>query len=198
MARSNASCESEQFSCYRLCGATADDERDIMAFEAVDSKGSGLTAYLQLRAFPDEDAGEMRTYLVRDRFTGELAGFFSLKAGMVTRDEEVEDGRAKFDTSPAVELANFAVNNAYLRAHPLMKGCGRNIFRELVLDIIERTADLVGVSAVYLYALPYGKVIASYERYGFSRLAPKNEEQLHARIKPRYDAQYVFMVMKLR
>ena len=198
MARSDAICEGRDFYCYPLDGATEEDERDVMAFRPVDPRGAGLAAYLQRRAFPDEAAGEMRTYLVRDRFTGELAGYFSLKAGLVTHGEAIEGGRAEFDASPGVELANFAVNGAYRDAHPLSKGIGEIIYRELVLDIVRRTARLVGVSVVYLFSLPDERVIANYERYGFERLDAGDEALLHARLKPRYDAQCVFMRMRLR
>ena len=46
MGRTSAFCESDQFYCYPLGSATADDERDIMSFRPVDPKGAGLVAYL--------------------------------------------------------------------------------------------------------------------------------------------------------
>lgn len=70
MGRSEAFCRGEQFYCYSIGLADRDDERDMMGFEAVNPAGSGLVAYLQRLAFPEEDASLMRTYLVRDNDTG--------------------------------------------------------------------------------------------------------------------------------
>ena len=197
MGRSNILCEGENVYCHPLATATEADVRDVMSFEPLTPKGHGLASYLRYLAFPDEEAGEMRTYLVRDKDTDELVGYFSLKAGSMTHGESVEDGRATFDASPGVELANFAMSKAYREEHPQTRGSGETIFRELVLDIVRRTAQLVGVSVVYLFALPDERLIAAYERYGFSRLDPDREALLHARMKPRYDAQCVFMFMRL-
>lgn len=194
MARSDVFCEGDEYYCCRLSAATPDDERDIMAFRPVDPRGAGLTAYLQRLAFPEELAGVMRTYLVRDRDNDELAGYFSLKAGLVTQDEvQLGGGRAELDTVPGVELANFAVNGAYREAHPQSAGCGQTIYHELVMEVARRAAGVVGIALVYLFALPDERVIGAYRRYGFSRLSPEREERVHARIKPRYDAQCVFM-----
>jgi hypothetical protein len=41
------------------------------------------------------------------------------------------------------------------------------------------------------------RVMANYEGYGFRRLRPEAEQSLHARLKPRYDQQCVFMYAML-
>ncbi len=197
MGHSSSFCESTQFYCYSLDNATEADEHDIMAFSPLDPKGAGLVTYLQRLAFPDEDAGLMRTYLVRDKDTDELVGYFSLKAGLMTQEESGEDGIVELDTLPGVELANFAVNRTYRDSHPITKGCGRSIFQKLVLECVRRAAAIVGVSVVYLFSLPDQKVIENYQSYGFSRLESSDEDRIHARLKPRYDAQCVFMYMML-
>ncbi|MBQ9067980.1 MAG: hypothetical protein IJ131_02810 [Eggerthellaceae bacterium] len=46
-------------------------------------------------------------------------------------------------------------------------------------------------------AFPDEKVVANYMRYGFERLPFDDEGLVHARLKPRYDAQCVFMYMAL-
>lgn len=199
MGRSDTVHEDGLFSCYPLVDMDDADERDIAAFVPANEGGAGLVEYLRREALSDELAGLMRTYLVRDRDTLELAGYFSLKAGLASLNESErgEGGAGSFDTVPGVELANFAVNGAYLRAHPSVKGCGRIIFNDLVRRVVEDAAALVGVYIVYLFSLPEEKVIANYERYGFSRLGPDEEALLHARLKPRYDQSCVFMYMLL-
>lgn len=197
MARSDAFCKSDQFYCYSLGQADETDEQDIIEFEPVNAKGSDFVAYLQRRSFVEEHASLMRTYPVRDNDTDELAGYFSLRAGLVIIDESETDDGTEFDTLPGVELANFAVNGKYRRAHPLSRGCGMSIFYGLVLETIRRAATLIGVTVVYLYSLPDTKVIANYRSYGFSRLPEQREKMVHARLKPRYDSQCIFMYMAI-
>lgn len=57
--------QSELFYCNHL-GVSENDERDIMNFVIRDEKGAGLLDYIQHIAFLDEEAGTMRTYIVRD------------------------------------------------------------------------------------------------------------------------------------
>ena len=197
MARSEAVRRSSQYYCYHLSDADETDERDVMLFEPVDASGAGLALYLQNMAFAEEDAGTMRTYLVRDNVTDELVGYFSLKAGLVSLDERKDDENPQFDTVPGIELANFAVNNAYRQAHPASKGAGALIFHELVLPLVNRAAEQIGVFLLYIYSLPYERLMRNYATYGFSRLSLEEEALLHARLKPRYDAQCVFMYMPI-
>ena len=77
---------SELFYCDHL-GACENDERDIMNFVIRDEKGAGLLDYIQHVAFPDEEAGTMRTYIVRDNRSSELVGYFSIKAGLISYNE---------------------------------------------------------------------------------------------------------------
>ena len=75
-----------------------------MNFSVRDERGEGLVRYLQHDAFPDEEARVMRTYLVRDKRTTELAGYFSLKAGLISFNEAKTEAGVEFDTLPGVEL----------------------------------------------------------------------------------------------
>lgn len=196
MVRTNTA-TSEFYYCYPLASMDGRDKLDIRTFEPVDHRGDGLVRYLQRYALADEQVGAMRTYLVRDNLTNELVGYFSLKAGLVSLNEERDGERVEFDTAPGVELANFAMNGRFRELHPEAKGCGGIIFRRLVLPIVERAADIVGISTLYIFSLPEERVVSNYESYGFQRLDPADEDALHARLKPRYDEQCVFMYMML-
>ena len=110
------------------------DSVDIDAFRIGAPEGQGLSDYLKLYSAGDE-GNVMRTYLVRDNDTDELAGYFSLKAGLASVNETMievideETGQKhierEFDTVPGVELADFAINSNYVEKYPYQKGIGR-------------------------------------------------------------------------
>ena len=167
-------------------------------------------------AFLDEEAGTMRTYIVRDNRSSELVGYFSIKAGLssynehdvivvdeVTGKEKINEEtgetvvRRVFDTLPGVELADFAVNQAYIKNHPDLKGVGLVIYNKFILPVIREAAETIGIKIIYLFALPYTELISRYMKYGFSRLDAKYEAELHTRLKPDYDESCVFMYRML-
>lgn len=183
---------SDVFYCDHL-GAYEADREDIAHFSVRDQEGKGLVEYIKQHAFNDETDGIMRTYLVRSLSTSELVGYFSLKAGLISINEvETEDG-VVFDTVPGVELANYAVNYTYIQAHPGLKGVGTVIFDRFILPVVKDTAERVGVKIVYIFALPYERLIKRYAEYGFERLQKPYEDELHQRIKPYYDQGCIFM-----
>jgi hypothetical protein len=62
----------------------------------------------------------------------------------------------------------------------------------------------VAATSEFYYCYPLSRmdgrderVMANYEGYGFRRLRPEAEQSLHARLKPRYDQQCVFMYAML-
>lgn len=188
--------QSELFYCNHL-GVSERDERDIMEFSVRDSGGQGLVKYIQRFAFPDEEAGVMRTYVVRDVRSLELAGYFSLKAGLISLNETQTQDGVVFDTLPGVELANFAVNHTYIRRHPGLKGVGTVIFDQFILPIIAGSAQNIGIKLVYIFALPFDRLIHRYTQYGFMRLQSPYEDELHKRLKPQYDEGCIFMYQML-
>lgn len=80
------------------------DERDVRSFRLADSKGAGLVAYLQRQVLADELCGNMRTHLARDNFTDELVGYFTLKAGLVSVNEERDGDNVELDTVRGLSL----------------------------------------------------------------------------------------------
>ena len=194
--------QSDLFFCNHI-GVSENDEADIAAFTVRDEKGEGLREYIQNYAVSDENAGTMRTYIVRDNYSSELVGYFSLKAGLISlneREEEIPDSETgsnttvtMFDTVPGVELANFAVNDTYIRNHPALKGVGLVIFEQFILPLIARASEIIGTKVLYIFALPYDDLIARYMDYGFMRLDDPYEDELHKRLKPSYDQSCIFM-----
>ena len=194
--------KTDYFYITHLDPGSASDIQDINSFSIDLDTGAGLLNYIQKRACRDELSHEMRTYLVRDTLTDECAGFFSLKAGLISINErkrdrtgDSEDTGKEFDTLPGIELANFAVNSAFIKKHPTLKGVGKYFFGKFITPLIEDISQYVGVKMVYIFALPYKKVINCYKSYGFNSLSEEAERNLHRRIKPSYDKNCKFMYM---
>ena len=188
--------QNELFYCSHL-GDTENDENDIMLFSVKVKNGDGLAEYLRYLAFPEEEAGIMRTYLVRDVFSSELVPYFSLKAGLISINEIHTEEGVTFDTIPGVELANFAINEIYHKTHPDLKGIGLIIFNDFIVPIIQNAAESIAVKIIYIFALPSERLIKRYRDYGFLRLDSASEDELHKRLKPNYDENCIFMFQQL-
>ena len=188
--------QNDLFYCNHL-GVSENDEQDILTFTVKDPHGQGLVDYLRLMAFPEEDAGTMRTYIIRDTFSSEMVGYFSLKAGLISVNEVHTEEEVTFDTIPGVEVANFAVNNTYLANHPELRGTGLIIFNDFIVPVVQEAAKSVGVKIIYIFALPFDRLIDRYKDYGFRRLDSASEDELHKRLKPNYDENCIFMFQLL-
>ncbi|MBR5840781.1 MAG: hypothetical protein IKZ84_19755 [Victivallales bacterium] len=183
--------------CNHLTHSPEDIEA-IRAFSVVHpTTGEGLERYLKEDALMDEDEGFMRTYLARHRQTGDLVGYFSLKAGLVALNERrMPDSSIAFDTVPGVELANFAINRRFLEKYH-QRRMGGIVFHRLVVPLVLKFAESLGIYLLYIFALPQPKLIETYHNYGFQRLSDKAERLLHMRLKPSYDESCIFMFQTL-
>ncbi len=188
--------ENELFSCHHL-GESSKDEQDVMQFSTKYNTGRGLVNYLQYYAFPDEETGNMRTYVIRDKRSDEFVAYFSLKAGLISLNESISDNEVEFETLPGVEIANFAVNYKYTQKHEKMHGIGKVIFTDFIVPIIQKTSKSIGIRLIYIFALPVAELIDRYNEYGFARLDIKSEDALHRRLKPTYDFSCIFMYQLL-
>lgn len=169
-----------------------ENENLILGF-TVPNNAMGLESYLKNVAADDENANLARTYLVKDKQTGELACYFSLRTGLITM--QVADDA--FDSIPAIELANFAVNDEYRQKHTEARSIGRYSFEKFVLPIVRCMARYVGVNALYIYALPNDRLIGYYTLMGFSRLPEHQEKFVQMHVKPKYDEGCIFMYQRV-
>ena len=163
----------------------------IKDFAIADRKGFGLELYLKQTAILDEKEALNSTYLVKDKMTNEIVGYFSLKAGLFI--VEIDSESEYFDSIPAIELSNFAINAMYKRNHPKSVGLGTTILRKFIIPIVQHIQNFVAVKALYIYALPEDKLISHYQKLGFSRLDDEEEKFVHSHVKPKYDADCIFM-----
>ena len=192
-------CECESFYCYSIACRNRDDTRDIGAFEPIHESGIGLSEYLRDCAYRDEREGVMRTYLVRDGSSNEFVGYFSIKAGAISTNERVLGDKTTFDTIPSAEIACLALDRSYREAHPESRGCGMVIFQGLIMPLIRMASAVLGISRVFLFAIPDpdGKVVGVYRGYGFHELPEEQAAFLNARMKPTVSQGCTFMYLKL-
>ena len=181
---------------YYIVHLSEQEMLDIHTFKCREKSGF-LESYLKLFALDDELNNKARTYLVRDMLTDELVAYFSLKAGFVSVNDRVGFFKRVFDSIPACELANFAVNKNYIEKHPEAKGIGKVVFSDFVEKVVVSAAEWIGIDIIYLFALPKKDLITRYKTYGFSRLSTLQERAIHKRIRPRYDGNCIFMFRQL-
>ena len=163
----------------------------IKNFAIRERSGFGLELYLKETAAFDEEHLLNSTYLVKDKKSHDIVGYFSLKTGLFTVESPTIEGY--FDTIPSVELSNFAVNALYRANHPEVKQIGEILFRSFILPTVQHIQNFVAVKALYIYALPEDKLISHYQKLGFSRLDHEEEKFVHSDVKPKYDADCIFM-----
>lgn len=125
--------------------------------------------------------------------SGELACYFSLRIGLIT----IQSYNEEFDTIPAIELSNFAMNGKYCENHPETHLLGFLFLKQFILPIAQVTSRYIGVNSLYIYALPDEKLIEHYEKMGFTRLSKKQEKFVQNHVKPKYDEGCVFMFQNL-
>lgn len=181
----------EHFVVEHLHGSL--ENQQLVSDFVASNNARGLESYLKLQADIDENSNGSRTYLVKDAETGKLACYFSLRSGLIAvrREDDL------FDTIPAIELANFAVNNVYRSEGGKVDRVGAYAFRKFVQPIVKCVADLVGVKYLYIYALPEEKLIQYYNWLGFVRLPHDAEAFVYSHVKPAYDQGCIFMYQEV-
>lgn len=160
---------------------------------SVGNSAMGLELYLKNAAEIEENEKQSRTYLVKDKLSGEIACYFSLRSGLITMQVEKES----FNALSAIELSNFAMNLNYKASHLDVKKGGSYFFKRFIIPIANKASEYIGASMLYIYALPEEKLIEHYSKMGFSRLPHKQEKFVHHHVKPKYDEGCIFMFQKL-
>lgn len=160
---------------------------------SVGNDAMGLEIFLKDVAPKEESEKQTRTYLIKDKFTGEIACYFSLRTGLVTLQIEND----AFDSLSAIELSNFAMNQVYKTNHPNVKKGGAYFFKRFILPLANFVSEYIGVSTLYIYALPEERLIEHYRKMGFSRLPEEQEKFVQNHVKPKYDEGCIFMYQPL-
>lgn len=172
---------------------TSPENHDLIQSFSVGNSAMGVEIFLKEVAEREESEKQTRTYLIKDRITGELVCYFSMRTGLVTLQV---DGDA-FDSLSAVELSNFAMNQVYKANHPNAKRLGSYFFKRFILPLAQFVSEYIGVSTLYIYALPEDKLMNHYKKLGFSRLPEEQEKFVQNHVKPKYDEGCIFMYQPL-
>ena len=98
-----------------------------------------------------------------------------------------------FDATTGIELANFAVNDNYKEVNDDIPKLGAYIFWKFILPLVQHIQCYVGAKLLYIYALPYEKLLAHYSTMGFTRTDQKMERFVYRHVKPNYDKDCIFM-----
>ena len=120
----------ESFYCEHLL-EREENELLIQDFTVKNPSGENLAAYLKEFAAQSEEDNDNRTYLVKDKNTDEVAGYFALRNGLFT----LQDFKGRILTIPAIELSNFAVNETYRQGHPDAVRIGQAILYDFIIPI---------------------------------------------------------------
>lgn len=180
--------EDEVFT-YEHLFDSLENEVLIQDFTVKNPSGSNLVAFLQVIAPHNETSNADRTYLVKDKTTYELAGYFALRTGLFA----IKNSNGEVITIPSIELSNFAVNENYRKNHPELQKVGETIFKHFILPLSKQIQSLTGAQALYIYALPEERLVNHYNSFGFVRLSEEDEQFVYESVKPTYDAECVFM-----
>ena len=108
----------------------------IEKFKVKHKDAVNLEVFLKEFSTKDELYHRNRTYLVKDKFTGEIACYFSLRNGLFTLNTKDD----YFATVPAVELSNFAVNENFKQKYPELPKIGSTILKDFILPIVKKCA----------------------------------------------------------
>ena len=187
---------SAPYFCKRISKDDYDDLQDF-AVRVRNQYGYALQAFIQEQALSEDDKRLNNTFIVRNIQTLEVVAYFSLRSGMISANERRVQFRRVFDTVPGVELSNFAVNDNYIRKHNKESGVGAIVFSDFIIPIVDQASKYVGISVIYIYALPEKNLISRYRQYGFERLEKRQERSLHRRFRPYYDEGCIFMYIGL-
>ncbi len=143
---------------YSVHHLTQEDTSIIKTFRIDNPKGKGLELYLQEMAIEEENSNNARTYLVKDILSNEIVVYFTLKTGLITKKTSL----FHFNNITGIELANFAVNDAYRQVNAVTPQVGKYVFINFIYPLVREISSLVGAQCLYIFALPQDKLLSHY------------------------------------
>ena len=156
---------------------------------------SQLTRYLVKYARKHEEECMNKTYLVRNKSTGCIFAWFSLKAATLPFNQKDE-----IFLTPAIELTHFAVDERYKvpeNVTDVMK-TGEFIFWNFILPIVKEVAEKIACKDLFLFAINTPKLVDYYTQcLGFKEIENIDDKQFFEYEKPDYDSGCKFLYFPL-
>ena len=120
-----------------------------------------LNTFLQSEAFDYNRDGQGNTYLVKEKSTGNIVAYYTLKTNAIQIYNEVYD---RVESLASIELARFAVDYRYQNQF-----YGRLIFTYCIIPKVEEVSNIVGVNNILLFVDEDNtKAIRFYQKLGFT------------------------------
>ncbi|MGN0321362.1 MAG: hypothetical protein ACI4D1_10650 [Lachnospira sp.] len=178
---------------FKIVHISQDWEAECREF-ATNPEGKGLQIYINYYALSDEINNVSRTYLVVDKISNKIAAYFTLRTGLITVSRGLFKG---FDTKTGIELANFAVNEAYRQLNDVKPRFGAYVFDTFILPLVKSISNFIGAEFLYIFALPKYKLMEHYKTLGFTMTTRKMERFVYRHVKPAYDKNCRFMYQRI-
>lgn len=156
--------------------------------ENVDFRGNKeMLLYLSENAVLYEKHHRSRNFIVEEKETGDILGFFSLSLKVIDISKLDTGNKRKLilkgkspkhiDYLPVLLIGQFGKNTK------LNKITGQKLF-EIVLFKIEEFRAIVGTQIIFLDSINHPKVIQFYEQFGFVPYSNLVSDEFHVRYQP--------------
>lgn len=126
-----------------------------------------LTNFLKDDAFKDNKMNLTKTYLIEDKASSKIIGYYSLRTNGVGYIDKKQHN--KIFAIPVIEMSEFAIDFAYQG-----KGIGTNVFNYFVISHAKEILSIVGCQAILVYAF-HPNAIHFYKKLGFYELEIKDD-----------------------
>lgn len=196
---------SDILKCEKLEDVYEVSQKDINSFTC--EQNPHLADFLISYAKNENQLNETKTYLVMTNAEvkemgikeNEIVAYFSLKAHAFTITRWIE-GRRIVESSPTIEISQFAINSSFINKFVKKPKLGGLIFKNFIKPIVNKAANEVGVKYISLYAADNTikgeqKLIKTYESYGFR--IPETDLRDYIEHIATYDKNCQFMYYKL-
>ena len=154
-----------------------------------------LTDYLCKTAKKHQRQNLNKIYLVRQKETGYLIGWFALKAATLPYNDKDE-----VFLTPAIEMTHFAIDKRYkaITKNENSMKTGEFIFWNHILEKVKEAAEKIACKDLFIFAINTPKLIAYYkDRLCFRELEGIEDKDFFEYAVPEYDEGCKFLYFPL-
>lgn len=144
----------------------------VVDFESLvsdfDCDNEMLNVFLRQECLKYENERRLTTFLLVDKKSGKLAGFYSTSIGILTTETKDDDDMPERENHNYLNLSYFAIDYSYQR-----KGVGTSLIKE-VFRAAQVIAYYAGIEMVFLESLD--ESVGFYKTVGFQLMGSPPEE----------------------